>query len=492
MEGLAESSQSKYIFLSELINRKARNKTSLLSNLFYKIDGENFVTFVKFLWRIWKESTFIFPDPATNPIYSNTDGSLFLPYQSEKTIGFYFTSLKVVEKTNTALAVTYETGKYETYIGKDPGGAMTTKSRKVTETESYHPYYPIYLVKTDQQDFLFDDLKHETLVPAFVLYANELKTFWSNVVTTGEYTVDILTTLSGVGNIAKFRHLAKIATKAQKLSFVSKTGKAIATAKSTVVATAAVVEISSGTINILLKLTGFKDTQIGKALNEFLFYMELLSLGGELTAAIHNGIRKNAKEILKHEDDLRKTAKNAEEAKQIDEVIDELRKNADNRFKQLNSIADPVADILGAAYKSHPERLNEIINILNSKKVEIIYKETETLGYSPGLSKGNPGQIHIHKEASISGWEHEFTHFLDDEAEGFLGMESLFDLNYRVTTELNAYTKEIDFVKNLKGDNSKVIEQLKVNFKNELEFLARKTVITDKNILNRINEFNKY
>lgn len=84
--------------------------------------------------------------------------------------------------------------------------------------------------------------------------------------------------------------------------------------------------------------------------------------------------------------------------------------------------------------------MNEIISILKSKKVEIIYKETETLGYSPGLSKGQPGQIHIHKEASISGWEHEFRHFLDDEAEGFMGMESLWNVNYRVGTELRAYS----------------------------------------------------
>ncbi|WP_255350301.1 hypothetical protein [Flavobacterium sp. 316] len=42
-------------------------------------------------------------------------------------------------------------------------------------------------------------------------------------------------------------------------------------------------------------------------------------MGGELTAAIKGGLRKSAKEVLEHSDDVKKTAKNADEAKQIDE-----------------------------------------------------------------------------------------------------------------------------------------------------------------------------
>ncbi|CAM4198756.1 MULTISPECIES: hypothetical protein [Flavobacterium] len=45
---------------------------------------------------------------------------------------------------------------------------------------------------------------------------------------------------------------------------------------------------------------------------------------GKLTVAIKGGLRKSAKEVLEHTDDLKKTAKNAEEAKQIDEVIEHL------------------------------------------------------------------------------------------------------------------------------------------------------------------------
>lgn len=172
-------------------------------------------------------------------------------------------------------------------------------------------------------------MKLDSIAPAFMLKANRNKQFWSNVVTTAEYAADILTTVSGVGNIAKFRYLAKFAAKASKLRFVSKAGRTVAAARKAVAATAAVVEITSGTVNALLKLTGVRDTEWGKSLSEYLFWLELLSLSGELTVAIHNGLRKSAKEILKHEDGLRKSAKNADEAKQIDVVIEELKRMAD-------------------------------------------------------------------------------------------------------------------------------------------------------------------
>lgn len=50
----------------------------------------------------------------------------------------------------------------------------------------------------------------------------------------------------------------------------------------------------------------------------------MLSLSGELTVAIKAGLRKSAKEVLEHTDDVKKTAKNADEAMQIDKVIEHL------------------------------------------------------------------------------------------------------------------------------------------------------------------------
>ncbi len=176
---------------------------------------------------------------------------------------------------------------------------------------------------------------------------------------------------------------------------------------------------------------------------------------------------------------------------EVFEGLKKLRNKEPNKIRSnyFNSIADPVADILGAASKSHPVRLKQIILDLTSEGVEIILRSDEALGYSPGLSKGKPGQIIIHENASISAWEHEYMHFLDDQNKGFLGMSSLFDSNYRVLTELNAYTKEIEFVKTLKGNNIKIIEQLKTNFNDELSYIINNFGdVTDKNILDKIKK----
>ena len=52
-------------------------------------------------------------------------------------------------------------------------------------------------------------------------------------------------------------------------------------------------------------------------------------MGGALTASIKGGLRKSAQDILIHTDDVKKTAKIADEAKQIDEVIEHLEDVAD-------------------------------------------------------------------------------------------------------------------------------------------------------------------
>lgn len=93
-----------------------------------------------------------------------------------------------------------------------------------------------------------------------------------------------------MGNLAKFRHLARL----------GEAGSLIAKIK----LGAGIVEITSGVTNTLLKLTRLNDTEAGKALQEYLFYLELLSLSGELTVAIKKGLQKSAKEVLEHSDDL--------------------------------------------------------------------------------------------------------------------------------------------------------------------------------------------
>lgn len=96
---------------------------------------------------------------------------------------------------------------------------------------------------------------------------------------------------------------------------------------------AAAIEITSGTISTLFKLTEIRDTDLGKKILEYLFWLELLSLSGELTVAIHNGLRKSARKLVQKPEDAAKLEKQLDDLvengqisrKQADEVVEELR-----------------------------------------------------------------------------------------------------------------------------------------------------------------------
>ncbi|MGO4707775.1 hypothetical protein AB4Y90_01420 [Chryseobacterium sp. 2TAF14] len=307
--------------------------------IYDRINGDNFIEFVKLVNKAWKKSRFIYPDIETNTEFTTTDGLLFLPYSSQKAFGFYFSNISMSFETDNQkgrlLKTLYGTGKYTEELKPDLKTDKLVKTKvEIIEQYWYHPFYPVYLEDIEKQE---TELKLDSVVPAFMLKANRDKQFWSNVITTAEYAADILITVSGVGNIAKFRYLAKFAAKASSLRFVTKAGRAVATARKTVAATAGVVEITSGVVNTLLKLTGAKDANWGKSLSEYLFWLELLSLSGELTVAINNGLRKSAKEIVGTSE-----SKNQFE-KQLDNLIEEgqvTRKEVDDLLEHLDELAE--------------------------------------------------------------------------------------------------------------------------------------------------------
>lgn len=117
----------------------------------------------------------------------------------------------------------------------------------------------------------------------------------------------------------------------------------------------------------------------------------------------------------------------------------------------LRSQADPLKEILGAAEDSHPEEVAEILEYLKSNGVEIIRDGHNTIGYSPGVQKGQHGQFIISNGASISAWRHEFRHVKDNEEMGWLSsIDLLFgDKDRRIKMEERAYAVEIELAKSL-------------------------------------------
>ena len=69
------------------------------------------------------------------------------------------------------------------------------------------------------------------------------------------------------------------------------------------------------------------------------------------------------------------------------------------------------------------------------------------MAYSP--SSGGSGQLVIDENSSIGALIHEYTHYLDDKKQGFLGMSNHFQTKNRVKMELNVYMREVEVVESI-------------------------------------------
>ncbi|MDQ6423115.1 hypothetical protein RB620_27160 [Paenibacillus sp. LHD-117] len=147
--------------------------------------------------------------------------------------------------------------------------------------------------------------------------------------------------------------------------------------------------------------------------------------------------------------------------------IDEIIKKGKQITHFLNP-ADPFRDVFGAGSISHPEEWNRLIDELKNNGVEVVYREG-SMGYGP-LKKGEPGQILIDPEASMSALRHEYSHFLEAKTKNFpSAAESYRDWEARIDDELKAYTIEIEEAKRLGLDN--VAKQLQKNFEEEKQYI---------------------
>lgn len=129
--------------------------------------------------------------------------------------------------------------------------------------------------------------------------------------------------------------------------------------------------------------------------------------------------------------------------------------------KEFNTSDDPIREVMGAGLKSHPEKVNSMLDDMIAAGVEIEYRDN-AMAYSPSVVSGSPGRLIIDKEASYSAWKHEYTHFLDDKKDGYLGLRVFADLEKCIERESHAYDTEIEIAKQLKREDMvKRLEELK-------------------------------
>ena len=77
----------------------------------------------------------------------------------------------------------------------------------------------------------------------------------------------------------------------------------------------------------------------------------MIALSGELSLALYSKLQTSARKILAKEKFLRDAAKNTDEAKQVDEVIEELRRVADDAYIPNKLIKQEIRTYKGVKYE---------------------------------------------------------------------------------------------------------------------------------------------
>lgn len=135
----------------------------------------------------------------------------------------------------------------------------------------------------------------------------------------------------------------------------------------------------------------------------------------------------------------------------------------------FHTLDDPMREVIGSAYKNNFEELDAIIRELEGKGVEVAVSDSnESMGYqpAPSLSGGKPGRVKMARDASLSAWEHERRHALDDEQSGWNGRAILqFDPDERYQWEVRAYQIEIEMAKSYGRED--IVERLKALLEKE-------------------------
>ena len=137
----------------------------------------------------------------------------------------------------------------------------------------------------------------------------------------------------------------------------------------------------------------------------------------------------------------------------IIEVGNEETTENDMLTSVFHTYDDPMREVMGSAIENNPEELNAIIEDLRSIGVETVFSDdNESIGYQPcnRFSNGEPGQVKLARESSLSACLHEKQHAFDDYESGWNGRYILsFDPEEHYNWEVRAYNVEIEIAKSM-------------------------------------------
>ncbi|WP_430411187.1 hypothetical protein [Kordia sp.] len=313
--------QGDYI-LENLMKRKVDGE-SFLQLLYGKFNGNDFVTYNLFIYKAWIQSSYTNPNhklyadttPYINDQYNDYASRIVFPYETSKIIGFYTSNMNMSFNEKGNIVVTPDESWLDN-IAKTINPALGYIVEQFAEDDwiaEYHPLQPIFLADVSNKNAV----NVQKFSPMMLLKANEEIAFWENVALTIDYGLDVISTVSGVGNLAKFRHLNRLVKNALKIN-KSRKLKKVVHIYSAFDEFKTRVEISLDLMNIVIKMADIEDTEFGKALNSFMFWVEMLTLIPDVAELAKAGF-----DAIKS---VRASARNVAKSKKLKETLDKLVK----------------------------------------------------------------------------------------------------------------------------------------------------------------------
>jgi hypothetical protein len=120
---------------------------------------------------------------------------------------------------------------------------------------------------------------------------------------------------------------------------------------------------------------------------------------------------------------------------------------------EMASGGDRLLTTMGPARLNNPLEYRTIMSELDAQGVSVNMRSGE-YAYGPSSRPGQPGNVVVDPDASLSALRHEYGHFLDDQALGFPGMRFYMENpSLRLASERSQYLGEIRTAREL-GDQT--------------------------------------
>jgi hypothetical protein len=258
-----EMKDSANILLGILRQKPNKDDDTYFELLYDKLNvgTDNWKAAILILFKMWYVSIY---NDESKYTYQGTD---IVPYQSTKILGFYNSGYSFTFDGNNINALKRTSTSVPTEVGT---------AQSITEEETtYDIFQPINLPSVEQDG----SLQLDFTIPAFYLKAFDDANAWDNFDKATWIAVDVVSTLTLVGNLAKLRYLYYLGEGVSALEV-----------------TLGFVQVTTSVLNLMLEFVNNSDTPFCKKLRTYLFWLDIAAIGTDVLTS--QMLRKTAEDAL--------------------------------------------------------------------------------------------------------------------------------------------------------------------------------------------------